>query len=133
MEVLHKCAVCSQEITEKVKKFSEDRYNKTLCMGCQAQEKDAPKPKSPPNNKKWQDDIVNFETLLNDAHNKGLTTVETELIHINRKEQYALFKATAYGRNTKDDKNAPLLKFTGYGDVTNENIGNDTIKKHFGS
>lgn len=44
------------------------------------------------------EDIVNFEQLLNDANEKELTEIKTELISHDPENQIAIFKATASGK-----------------------------------
>lgn len=72
----------------------------------------------------WEDDIVNFETLLNDAHArfKDLLSIKTEMIQVDVEKKYALFKATvtANGQN-----------YEAHGDATEENVKGDFIKPHF--
>lgn len=72
-----------------------------------------------------QDDMVNFETLLDAAHKKNENfSITTECIEVNLEKKYALFKAivTIPG-------NPPKI-FTGHGDATNENV-KGVIKEHF--
>jgi len=73
------------------------------------------------NTKNWQEDIVNFETLLNEAYKNGLTRIQTEKIEIDLENKYALFRATVTGKNGT---------FEAHGDATSENVG-DFIKPHF--
>lgn len=79
----------------------------------------------------WEDDIVNFETLLNDAHAKfeDLLSIETQMIQIDLEKKYALFKATVTIDN-KDNLDYHN-KFEAHGDATEENVTGDFIKPHF--
>ncbi len=73
------------------------------------------------NTKNWQDDIVNFETLLDEAYKGGLAKIETEKIEVDLENKYALIKARVSGKNGT---------FEAHGDATSENIG-EVIKPHF--
>ena len=85
--------------------------------------KDAPeKPKSEQKSDKWEDDIVNFETLLKDAHDKGLDEIATELITVDLEKRYALFKCKVHGKKGF---------FEAHGDATSDNIKGEFIKPHF--
>ena len=72
--------------------------------------------------KGWEDDIVNFETLLTDAHKKGLDEIKTQLISVDLEKKYALFKAIVHGAKGF---------FEAHGDATSENVKGDFIKPHF--
>lgn len=76
----------------------------------------------------WQDDIVNFETLLNDAHEKKENfSIETQMLAIDTEKEYALFKAVI--SVTKDEKE--IRRFEAHGDATNKNIIGEFIKPHY--
>jgi len=81
--------------------------------------------KETPEANKWEDNIVDFKTLLNDAHNKGLISINTELVQIDPEKKFVLFKATVKGKI-----NGSIGEFTGYGDANEENVGT-FIKPHF--
>ena len=70
----------------------------------------------------WEDDIVNFETLLTAAHKEGLKEIRTEMLNVDIEKKYALFKAVAVGK---------IGSFEGHGDATSENVTGDFIKPHF--
>lgn len=78
----------------------------------------------------WEDDIVNFETLLNDAHDKfkEKLNIKTELISVDFEKKNALFKATIIIEADNKDKNQV---FEGHGDATGENVTGEHIKPHF--
>lgn len=73
---------------------------------------------------KWQDDIVNYETLLNDAHTKYPKDLQisTELIDKDIEKGWAVVKATV-----KVDGRV----FEGHGDATQVNCQSTMIKPHF--
>ena len=73
---------------------------------------------------KWTEDIVDFEQLLSDAHNKfkDKLSIRTELIHIDWEKKNALFKASVQVGD---------LIFEGHGDATAENVTGDFIKPHY--
>ncbi len=104
--------------------------------------------KSTSGNSNWQDDIVNFETLLTAAHNlKKPFSIETEMITVDLKEKYALFKAKVkiyataeeyqkycigeVSEESKHHKRMLLQEFEAHGDATNDNITGTLIKPHF--
>ena len=70
----------------------------------------------------WEEDIVNFETLLNDAHDKGLDEIATQMLAIDLEKKYALFKCKVHGKKGF---------FEAHGDATSDNIKGDFIKPHF--
>jgi len=78
--------------------------------------------KSKPKEENWADEIVDFETLLNDAHAKGLSQIQTTPLQIEMKEKFAIFKAKAFG--TKGE-------FEATGDATQDNISSVLIKPHW--
>jgi len=75
--------------------------------------------------KNWQEDIISFEDLLDEAHKKfdGLFSISTELIQVDWEKGLALFKARIHDRKSDQE-------FIGHGDATQENCG-DMIKPHF--
>ena len=70
----------------------------------------------------WQEDIIDFATLLNEAHKQGLTAIHTENLVIDLEKRYALFKAIATGKKGS---------FEAHGDVTAENITGEFIRPHW--
>ena len=79
--------------------------------------------------KGWADEITTLEILLEQAHKKGLISITTEVITIDLEKKYALFKAEV--RGYMDKKRDDVGTFHGHGDVTDENIGSDAVKKHW--
>lgn len=81
-------------------------------------------------NEGFDDDIVNFETLLNVAHNlKENFEIKTEMLTIDLEKKYALFKAQVIVTpNIKEDFEKV---FEGHGDATSENVTGEFIKPHF--
>ncbi len=90
--------------------------------------------------KKWEDDIVSFETLLTAAHKKaekdtyGLN-IQTSIIRdtdgkplINLEKKFAVFKAIVY---LTDPTGREIQRFEGHGDATEDNVTGDFIKPHF--
>lgn len=77
----------------------------------------------------WQDEIVDFATLMDRAHEIGLVTIATEMLSIDLEKKYALFKATVTGKLINDKK--AIGVFQAHGDATNENITGAFIKPHF--
>jgi len=76
----------------------------------------------------WEDDMVDFEALLNAAHNKeGEFSIKTECLKVDLEKRYALFKASVEVISDKEQKNI----FQGHGDATAENVTGDFIKPHF--
>lgn len=73
-------------------------------------------------NGSWTEDIVNFETLLHDAHIKGLDEIKTECLTVDLEKKYALFKCIVHGKKGF---------FEAHGDATIENVGSEFIKPHF--
>jgi len=74
------------------------------------------------------EDIVNFETLLSDAHEKfgDKFSIATEKIDIDVEKKYALFKAVVTIK--QDDF---VREFQAHGDATSENVKGEYIKPHF--
>ena len=76
----------------------------------------------------WEDDIVNFETLLNAAHNKHIPfSIRTKCITVDLEKKYALFKASIVMNPGTDE----AVVFEGHGDATAENVTGEFIKPHF--
>lgn len=103
---------------------------------------EVPKPKGRPKNTqqpqsgetgKWQDDMVNFETLLKAAHDKNESfSIATKMLDINLEKKYALFKATVtVGNGQVIEEGKGLQVFEGHGDTTADNIEGSFIKPHF--
>ena len=77
---------------------------------------------------KKDDDIVNLETLLSDAHKLGLVGIHTSLISHDTENKSAVFKAVVRMRDLKKEE---LFKiYEGHGDADQKNVG-DTIKPHY--
>jgi hypothetical protein len=76
------------------------------------------------------DDLITFEDLLNDAHEKfDWMSIKTELIENDWENKRAIFKATV---TTCMDGEMDDFKqtFEAYGDATQENCG-EMVKKHY--
>lgn len=81
-----------------------------------------------PEEKKWEDDIVSFETLLTKAHGlKKDFSIKTEMLQLDLEKKFALFKATVI---VEVDSEHDMV-FEGHGDVTSDNVKGDFIKPHF--
>lgn len=123
----YKCAKCQIDVTDKVVGFSRNNYDGMIyCYDCQKDEPRVSNPDVKKDKKDWSDDIINYETLLNRAHelaikNKCDFSVSTELINHDMEKKFAVVKATVkLGDST----------FQAYGDADQENCG-DLIKPHF--
>ena len=82
----------------------------------------------------WEEDIVNFETLLTAAHekSKGEFSIKTKMLEVDIEKKYALFKASVIIREGKvGEVELPEVVFEGHGDATAENVTGDFIKPHF--
>ena len=66
-------------------------------------------------------DMVDFEQLLNSAHENGLDDIKTELLTIDTEKKYALFKCVVHGTRGF---------YCAHGDATTENVTGD-ISKHW--
>jgi len=76
----------------------------------------------------WQDDMVNFETLMKSAHEKKTPfSIKTECINIDLEKKYALFKAQVIVNPGTQE----CVVYQGHGDATNENVSGEYIKPHF--
>lgn len=77
----------------------------------------------------WQDEIISFETLLNDAHIKlGGFSIFTQLIHHDFDKKTAMFKAQVKIMKHKDENSMQI--FEAHGDADQDNCG-DMIKPHY--
>ena len=112
---------------------------------CQMKDKAPEKPgatgsTSAPANKKWEDDIVSFETLLTAAHKKAKDdgnnlNIKTTIVRgvdgaplIEMEKKFAFFKARVF---ITDKEGKELCRFEGHGDATLENVTGTHIKPHF--
>jgi hypothetical protein len=82
----------------------------------------------------WQDDVIPFEKLLEDAHKKFNTDgmrlrITTELLEKDMKEKWAIVQATVSVIRLEDDKTIHV--FQAIGDATQENCQSSMIKPHF--
>lgn len=68
-------------------------------------------------------DTYNASTLRDAAHQYGIVSVNTELVHIDVKNGFAVVKATV----TFEDGSV----FEGLGDASPESVGNDRIAPHY--
>lgn len=131
------------EVKPNVARFSKERFNKVICYECQhhnpiareyieknSQPKDITKNYPNINEKSgnWQEDIMNFETLLNIIHEKfeGKFSIRTEIIDLNMEQKWAIVHATITINNGKQ-----IQIFQGTGDATQENCQSSMIKPHF--
>ncbi len=127
-EIKFNCAMLSGEVTNLTKTKEAEKTDKK--------------------SSKWEDDIVNFETLLTAAHNlKKPFSINTEMLALDREKKYALFKATVkvyataeeyskycigeVSEESKHHKRMLLQEFEGHGDTTDENVLGEHIKPHF--
>lgn len=84
----------------------------------------------------WEDDIIDFKTLLSAAHekSKGDFSIKTKMLEVDLEKKYALFKASVIigGEVTKiKDVEVRGKTFEGHGDATADNVTGDFIKPHF--
>lgn len=155
MSELYKCEIgisnedeqieaCEAIVSEKVAKYSKEKFGKIICYDCQKsnpialgyiekqQEKKIKQPKDVTKDYKgkWQDDMINFETLLNEAHDKfkDRFSIHTELQDFNMEKKWAVVHATVtvYGEKNRDD----VQIFQGTGDSSQDNL-TEMIKPHF--
>ncbi len=96
---------------------------------CQMSQSTPAKPgANPGTKKKWEDDMVTFETLLTKAHNLGYSfSIHTDMLQLDVEKKFALFKA----RVDVIGKDGNVAIFTGHGDATSENVTGEFIKPHF--
>ncbi len=82
---------------------------------------------------KWEDDMVTFEVLLTKAHSLKMPfSIKTEMLAIDLKEKYALFKARVIVTNGEIiDEERAFQIFEGHGDATDLNVKGEHIKPHF--
>ena len=97
---------------------------------------------------KSNDDMLDLDTLLADAHEKGLVAIKTQAIQIDVEKKIAIFKATISMQvKSKDGKELCIKEFNGYGDAlpdmnyvykgkdgkprTAHNMESETIRPHF--
>ena len=104
--------------------FEYDKLDRTI-KGLVLREKS--KEKAEKESSDWEDDIVNFETLLTAAHNKkNPFSIHTNMLAVDLEKKYALFKATV-----TVGKEGTVEIFEAHGDATEENVKGDFIKPHF--
>lgn len=86
--------------------------------------------KSKESDKKWEDEMVTFETLLTKAHDlKEKFSIKTERLELDLEKKFALFKAQVIIRTDGQD-DYPRI-FEGHGDATKDNVKGEHIKPHF--
>lgn len=139
----YKCEKCSQEISEKVAKFSKEVHGKYLCMGCQQKgvklvPKTLEKESKTGTIKIHGKDFVPYAELLKEAHKQGLMKIETEILNIENtdfKVGPVIVKATTLFTQESgkaDDKGNKIYwhkTFEGIGDASKENV-DAGISKH---
>jgi hypothetical protein len=132
---------CEAIVSQKVADFSKSKFNKIICYECQHgnplcieyiqdnQKRITPKDISKEyGENNWKEDIVDFETLLNEAHKKfdGKFSIKTELISHNSEKKSAVFKAIIevkkYGQNQI---------YEAHGDANQDNCSSSMIKPHY--
>lgn len=81
----------------------------------------------------FSDDFIKFEDLLSNAHEKGLESIETQLIEVDVEKGYAICKAKVTGIIAEDKKNSEVKigTFEAIGDATQQNCQSVMIKPHF--
>jgi len=97
-------------------------------------QEDAVSPNKPTTDKgKWEDDIINFDTLMDTAHKlKVPFSIKTQMLDIDLEKKYALFKAVvAVYKEPAENEEGINVYFEAHGDATSENIKGDFIKPHF--
>lgn len=130
---------CGKNVTEKVANYSNLKYGKIFCYDCQHKnplvikeiEKKSKEPKEPKDITQdydksvtnWKDEIINFETLLNEAYKKfeGEFSIYTELMSHDSEKRSAVFKAKVLRNNQE---------YQAHGDADQENCG-EMIKPHY--
>ncbi len=112
----------------------------TFCTMISGESKDSkPEAKKTGAKKKWEDDMVTFETLLTKAHDlKKPFSIKTKMLAIDIDKEYALFKARVIIPEGKPVDIGglkgivtPEIVFEGHGDATSDNVKGDHIKPHF--
>lgn len=114
-------------LEEKIKKGNEVEFNYDT-LGTAVSELEKLK-----EGDSWEDDIVNFETLLIAAHEKKEDfSIRTKCLKVDLEKKYALFKASVIIRKaTVGEVDIPSRIFEGHGDATAENVSGEFIKPHF--
>jgi len=75
----------------------------------------------------WAEDMVSFEVLLKDAHDKKEDfSIRTEMLQVDFDKKTALFKATI-----EVMRQDVIIRFEGHGDASMESVSSDNIKPHF--
>ncbi len=140
----YKCSnsSCGAEINWKIKSYSQDKFGKALCMKCQDKERN---PETKQETGKNDDPIApkyiklkgkNFVThagLLDEAHKKGLITIETDLINWEKDPIIVKAKVTLSEKTKEKDAEGKEVyfntAFSAYGDASDKNV-NDTVRLH---
>lgn len=74
-------------------------------------------------------DIIGFDTLLNDAHLKGLIDVDTECLFVDWDKKIAAFKAIVKMKSVDEKtKEITMKTFVGHGDACADNISQSNVK-----
>ena len=128
--MVEKCG-CGQEINDKVAKFSKEVHGKFLCMKCQQgqNKKEDTKGNKEPIAKMYTKvkgkDFVTYAGALSKAHEKGLASINTEVLNIEKTDFTkgpVIVKATVIltevTRKDKDGDIGVQRQFTGLGDAT---------------
>jgi len=122
------CQVCNNNISEQVKKYSMDRFNKPLCIECQKFEKGEGfrEPQQPMRN-----ELPSHQELVMMAHKygKGLVSIETEelpaesfkgVTNSGNTQEYLMYKFKATVKCINKEGNNQL--FTAHGDAHEFNV-----------
>ncbi len=127
---------CDVEVSETIAKFCKENYDGKIY--CYAHQRGQPKVKThgegDKDKKDWKDDIIDFETLLNDAHTKfkDRLSISTEIIEKDMEKEFAIVKAAVrITPNAKDREFEIPRYFEAHGDATQKNCKSDMIKPHF--
>ena len=83
---------------------------------------------------KSNDDMLDLDTLLASAHEKGLVAIKTQIISHDPEKKVAVFKAIVFMMETQEQKKTepPVTKeYHGHGDADQINISSDNVKKHY--
>jgi len=128
---------CEAIVSQKVADYSKNKFNKIICYECQHgnpiaidymqdnQKRITPKDISKEyGENNWKEDIVDFETLLNEAHKKfdGKFSIKTELISHDSEKKSAVFKAIIEANNQI---------YQAHGDADQDNCSSSMIKPHY--
>lgn len=141
---------CGTVLSEKVYNYSKNKWGKAICYDCQhnnplaidfieAKEKEnLKKPKDITHeyikSDRWEkdiiSDIVSFERLLNDAHNKfsDRFSIQTWLVSHDTEKKSAVFKCRIKISGISGEE--PQI-FEGYGDADQDNCQSNFIKPHY--